>query len=401
MGDGTQVRRTTRWGAALVAAAVGLVACTPPPDGTSDGAGEPTEVVGDDQVRINQIQLLGSHNSYHLAPQPEVLFGLTVGGAILPELVGQLGDPAALDYTHAPLPTQLARGLRTFELDIYADPDGGRFVRPRIVDLLGLQTPVLPTGMEAPGFKVIHIADIDTNSSCTTLQACLGLLREWSDAHPGHLPIVVNLELKGDPLPVPAGLGFTPILPFDGPLLDAVDAELRAALGDRLMTPDDVRDGAGDLRTAVTTTGWPTVAEARGRFLVFMDNADLRDLYRAGRPTLEGRAMFTSSGEGQPDGAFLKVNDPGDGSRIRSLVEQGYMVRTRADGVEPSDPPTAERRDTAFASGAQVIHSDFPPGEPRWTGYVATFGTRVHGRCNPVNTTPATCTAAAVVEPAP
>ena len=387
--------------AALSAAAV-LAACVPAPDGTGTGAGEPIVVAGDDQVRLNEIQLLGSHNSYHIAPEPSILYALTIGGALLPDLVGQLGNPAALDYTHAPLPLQLQRGIRTFELDIYADPTGGRFAQPRLPQLLGLQNPTLPTGMNQPGFKVIHIADVDYLSSCSTLQICLGQIRTWSDAHPGHLPIVINLELKGGALPVPAGLGFTPILPFDAPQLDAVDAEITTALGDRLITPDVVRDGAADLRTAITTEGWPTIAETRGKVLVFMDNADLRSTYLAGHASLAGRAMFTSSGFGAPDGAFLKVNNPGDGSQIRSLVEQGYIVRTRADGVEPSDPPTAAKRDIAFASGAQVIHSDFPPGEPKWdSGYVASFGTRVHGRCNPVNTTASSCQAAAVIEPTP
>jgi electron transfer flavoprotein alpha subunit len=41
-----------------------------------------------------------------------------------------------------------------------------------------------------------------------------------------------------------------------------------------------------------------------------MDNADKRALYLDGHPSLAGRVMFTSSGEGQPDGAIVKENDP-------------------------------------------------------------------------------------------
>lgn len=141
---------------------------------------------------------------------------------------------------------------------------------------------------------------------------------------PGHLPVVVNLELKGDGLPEP--LVGTPVLPFDSDLLDSLDAVLRAELGDRLITPDDVRDGAADLNTAITSTGWPTLAESRGKVLFFMDNADLHDSYLAGHPSLEGRVMFTSSGEGEPDGAILKINGPGDGSQIADLVAQGYKT---------------------------------------------------------------------------
>ncbi len=108
--------------------------------------------------------------------------------------------------------------------------------------------------------------------------------------------------------------------------------------------------------------------------------------------------MFTSSGEGQPDGAVLKENDPGDGTRIRDLVEQGYLVRTRADADVVSPDPAV--RDVALACGAQIVHSDFPAGQSALgSGYVVSFGTRVQARCNPVLTTPATCAPAVAVEP--
>ena len=129
-----------------------------------------------------------------------------------------------------------------------------------------------------------------------------------------------------------------------------------------------------------------------------MDNANKRDLYLDGHPTLTDRVMFTSSAEGQPDGAVVKENDPGDGNRLRALVEACYLVRTRADAdVVAPNPAT---RDVALASGAQIVHTDFPAGESQLgSGYVVSFGTRLSARCNPVLTTPASCTAAAAVEP--
>lgn len=380
----------TRLAVALMAVITIGCAPTPAPPPT-DLPGTP---VGDDLVRLNEIQLLGSHNSYHLAPDSGALAALSLAAAANPAVATALGNPAELNYEHAPLVTQLNRGIRTFELDVYADPVGGLFSSPALAQLLGLPQPGASLG--APGMKVLHIVDIDYRSSCPTLVACVGLMRTWSDAHPGHLPIVVNLELKSDRLPSPFDV--TEVVPFDGAQLDAVDAELRSAIGDRLITPDDVRGPAVDLRTAVTTTGWPTVADSRGRFLFFMDNANLRAPYLAGHPSLENRVMFTSSGEGQPDGAILKVNDPGDGSQITALVNQGYMVRTRADDL--SGTPSTVRRDIALASGAQIIHSDYPPGEPHFpTGYTVSFGTRTGGRCNPVLTVIATCAPEAVIEP--
>jgi hypothetical protein len=404
-----KVSRFLVGGAVLATAAMIAAACTVflPPEAdpravpvttTTIPPGYPATPVGDDTVGINQLQLVGTHNSYHIAPGTPVQNFMLGIASVFPTIAAGLGNPVELNYTHATIAQQLERGIRTFEFDIYADPTGGRFVTPALATFLGYPDPIFPNNLAAPGFKVIHIADIDWRTQCATLQECLAQIKAWSDANPGHLPIMIQLEMKGDSLP--EGLPATQILPFDGPLLDAVDTELDTAVGDRLITPDDVRGAAVDLNTAITTTGWPSVADSRGKVLVFMDNADLRDAYLVGHPSLVGRKMFTSSGEGQPDGAVLKMNDPGDGTAIAAAVGAGYIVRTRAD-ANPApgailDPAV---RDTALASGAQVIHSDHPVGEPSLNGYIVDLGVPVQGRCNPVNTTPGTCVQAAVVEP--
>ncbi|MHB1139535.1 MAG: Ca2+-dependent phosphoinositide-specific phospholipase C [Microthrixaceae bacterium] len=394
---GTRTWARGAFAAVVIAATATACTATPPHnsgDGGIGGGDEPTIPAGDDEVRLNELQFIGSHNSYHVAPEAPVLGWLSFLSNAVPDIASALGDPEQLNYTHAPLTTQLQRGIRSFELDVAADPTGGTFSRPLIIELLNL--PVQrPTGLSEPGMKVLHIQDIDWRSTCPTLIGCLGELKAWSDDHRDHLPMIINLELKEDRLPAP--FDATVITPFDATQLDALDAEIRSVLGDRLITPDDVRGDAADLRTAVTTDGWPTVAASRGRFLFFLDNTGVRDRYLDGHPSLEGRVLFTSSGEGQPDGAVLKENEPGDGTRLRSLVEQGYLVRTRADADVVS--PSAAQRDTALASGAQIVHTDFPPGESaRTSGYVVTFGTRVAARCNPVLTTPERCAPAVAVE---
>lgn len=405
MAAGIAGRRT--WAAGLLAVAALLsAACVPSPP--QPGPTTTTTVVdplpqtpaGDDTVRLNQIQLAGSHNSYHVAPDSRIVDLLVVAARAFAAIAGGLGDPASLDYTHASLPDQLAAGIRTFELDVWADPTGGRFTYPKLDAIFGFRDPELDAAsLREPGFKVFHIADIDQRTRCALLATCLGELRAWSDAHPGHLPVIIDLELKDDVLPAP--LVGTPVVPFDEAQFQALDAQLRSSLGDRLITPDDVRGGASTLNEAITTTGWPSVAAARGKFMFFLDNEGKRDAYIAGHPTLQGRVLFTSSGEGQPDGAVVKVNDPTELAQIQSLVEEGYMVRTRADAnlVEANANDTTHR-DLALSSGAQMVHSDFPPNEPHHNGYVVTFGTRVAARCNPLNTTPATCGPLAVVEAA-
>jgi hypothetical protein len=50
--------------------------------------------------------------------------------------------------------------------------------------------------MQAPGFKVMHIQDLDQRSNCQPLLACLLEVRAWSHAHPRHLPLFILLETK-------------------------------------------------------------------------------------------------------------------------------------------------------------------------------------------------------------
>lgn len=396
------MRTSKYWLVVAVAAATATLAaaCAPAPP-TNSGPdlwppsdNEPTEPAGDDTVRLNELQFIGTHNSYKLAIDPPILQWLRFGAAAFPDIASALGDPLQLNYAHDPLPVQLALGVRSFELDIFADPQGGAFSRPLLNRALNLGLP-RPQGLDQPGMKVLHVQDIDYRSSCPTLISCLEQMRDFSDAQPDHLPVIVNIEMKDAPLPAP--FDATSITPFDADQLAAVDDEVRSVLGDRLITPDDVRGDAVDLRTAITTTGWPTVAESRGRFLFFMDNANLRDIYLEGAPTLEGRVMFTSSGEGQPDGAVLKENSPGDGARLRQLVEDGYLLRTRSDADILN--PSVERRDIALASGAQIVSTDFPPGRSlSGSTYQVTFGTRVAARCNPVLTDSTSCGPAVAVE---
>jgi hypothetical protein len=87
-----------------------------------------------------------------------------------------------LAYDHPPLRAQLEAGLRSLEIDVYHDPQGGRFLNPagyRALTAAGVNDPAPHdrTGLERPGFKVLHIADVDVRSHCPTLQACLAEIR--------------------------------------------------------------------------------------------------------------------------------------------------------------------------------------------------------------------------------
>jgi len=128
----------------------------------------------DASVRINQIQVIGTHNSNHA--------GLLAGIAkLLKQNAPQ--QTAALDHAHADLATQLNRGIRQIELDIFPDSKGGLYARPlgpRLVAQAGLPADPDPYAngvMLKPGFKVMHVQDIDYASNCQPFTACLKIVR--------------------------------------------------------------------------------------------------------------------------------------------------------------------------------------------------------------------------------
>jgi hypothetical protein len=225
------------------------------------------------------------------------------------------------------------------------------------------------------------------------LVTCLEQVRSWSDANPRHVPLFILLELKrSDSRAVAQGGVVAPA--WDAAALDSLDAEIRSVFEeDDMITPDDVRRRGLTLEQSVLRYGWPTLRESRGEVVFLLDNdpGAIRNAYTAGRPSLEGRVIFTNSRPGQPDAAFIKRNEPrgANTAQIQELVRQGYLVRTRSD--LPLSTVTTEDTsllDAALRSGAHVISTDFPEVgmSARYdSDFVARLPEGGVARCNPVN----------------
>lgn len=334
------------------------------------------------QVRLNQIQVIGSHNSYHAGLAPSET-------AWLEKLNPK--SAASLDYRHPPLDVQLSNGVRQVEIDVYADVEGGRYAHPanlKFVSDMGLPAdpPFDPKGLFLkPGFKVMHAQDIDYRSNCQPFTGCLAVLLNWSKAHPGHLPIFVLIETK-DGRPRPAFQvdpeKFTPAV------LDALDHEIRSVIpAGKTIVPDDIRGKHATLEEAVLAGAWPSLESARGKLVFLLDQRRAGPDYLTGHPSLRGRVIFTNAAPGSPDAAFVEVNDPvKDPALIPSLVKKGYLVRTRTDSdtVQARSGDTT-MRDAALASGAQILSSDYYFNEKAsWTGFSVSFPKGEIARCNPV-----------------
>lgn len=345
-------------------------------------------LLADRCLRVNNVQVVGTHNSYHLQPREPLFSALR---SFDPALA------AGFEYSHSPLAEQFTHeAVRQIELDVFADPQGGLYDQRRLLPLLGLPADSGIPELEEPGFKVLHVQEVDFESTCWTFVECLRQVRAWSDANPRHLPIAVLVELKDGPIPDPLGVGFVRPHPIGRAELDALDAEIRSVFDEsRLITPDDVRGRHATLEEAVLAGGWPTLGEARGKVMFLMDNGGrYRSDYLAGHPTLRGRVLFTNASPGDPDAAFVKRNDPTGANlaEIQDLVRRGYLVRTRADAdtVQARTGDTT-MRDAALASGAQWVSTDYPvPGRSAafGTDYVVQVPDGSPARCNPVNTGP-------------
>lgn len=336
---------------------------------------------GHGQVRLNQIQVIGSHNSYHAGLAASETAWLT---KLNPK------SAAGLEYRHPPLDVQLSNGVRQVEIDVYADVNGGRYAHPGNLKMIadaGLPAdpPFDPTGLFLkPGFKVMHAQDIDYRSNCQPFTGCLAVILNWSKAHPGHLPIFVLIETKDGK----ARAWQVEPEKFTPAVFDDLDKEIRSVIpSKKMIVPDDVRGAHATLEESVLAGGWPTLESARGKLIFLLDQRREGPHYLEGHPSLKGRVIFTNAEPGEPDSAFIEVNDPlKDPSLIPGLVKKGYLVRTRtdADTVQGRSGDT-KMRDAAMASGAQILSSDYYFNEKAsWTGFSVKFPKGEVARCNPV-----------------
>ncbi len=333
-----------------------------------------------DQLRLNQIQVIGSHNSYHLAPEPELMKFIELGGKRVAE---------SIDYTHPSLTEQLDQGIRQFELDVYADPVGGLFANPLGLQMLrdaGKEPQYVPNRdgkLTQPGLKIIHEPNFDYATRNETFLDALQEIDRWSAQHLDHVPILVLVELK-EKSAVASPLKF---VPFDRPQLLAVDAEIRQGIAaQRLLTPDDLRRGEATLRDAIRKHGWPQLKDCRGKIFFALDNeGSLLDRYLEENPALEGRVMLASVAPEHPAAGFRKLNDPfGQFDEIRKSVEQGLIVRTRTDASTfQARKNDTTQRDKAFASGAQFVSTDYWNPDPRFSDYQVRFENDKFVRINP------------------
>lgn len=337
-----------------------------------------------DELRLHQIQLIGTHNSYHIEPAPGLKQLIRVAGNELLE---------SIEYSHKPIPEQLSRlGIRQLELDIYADPAGGLFANPLGRTLAKASgnnpgpDPNIARCLELPGFKVLHAPGFDFATHAPSLQTALQQIRAWSESQPAHFPVMILLELK-EFAPGPSGV--QPV-PFTPELLKQLHSLLESIFPrNHCLIPQDLC-GPGDncVRDAVLSRGWPPLKDVRGRVFFCLDNeGDWTDRWLKAMENVDAPRVFVSVSPDHPQAAWFKRNDPErQFEEITSLVRRNFLIRTRADAdTRQSRSGDTRRRDQAFASGAQYISTDFPVADSRFTDYAVRWPDAAVGRRNPVS----------------
>jgi hypothetical protein len=312
----------------------------PTGDGDGDGDGDPgPDYPLDDLLRLTDVQVKGTHNSYHV--EPPTLF-----------------HPSHA-YTHPPLDVQLADyGVRAFELDVHRH-----------------NTSLL----------VYHIFTADQVSTCESLGDCLSTIKGWSEQNPGHLPIMVWIELKDDA----GGDAFVDLAPLDQAILAVFPPE-------QVLTPDSVRGEHPSLRAAIDAEGWPTLGEVRNKVMFMILNGDHPAAvdYLAGEPALLGKPMFVGTNDfSAAHAAVSKINNPGS-SRIAEAHAAGILTASNTCGADQDEASCFAELAAGLASGTHALKDDFlAPGEGMT--YFLDLPDASPARCNEA-TAPPECTAAAL-----
>ena len=325
----------------VVAALVSIVGCQP----SINDAGVPTKAhLLDDVLRVNHVQVLGTHNSYHV--------------------LGEV-DADQWRYEHRPLDEQLDRqGVRAFEIDTWFDEESG-------------------------ALDVFHIALVDAATTCATFDACLGKIASWSRAHRAHVPLSVQIEIKNDDAVENAN-----------DALLAVERDIAAAFDDdMILSPDLVRGDAATVNDALVDNGWPTLSVARGRTLFFIDTATSAAALVAASPTLASRLLFPRGPSAPGVQAIAKFDDPTTSeNEIADAVNAGLLVRTRADSDgNEARADDLSRAHAAFSSGAHIVSTDFP-APFNGLDYFVQVPDGTPARCHPTTAPPA-CTSLDVEDP--
>lgn len=292
-------------------------------------------------VKLNEIAVMGTHNSYQLLgtlPKQGLMKTLQIIS------FGLVENKAVFEMDT--FTEQLEQGIRNLEIDIETVDDEGDV-----------------------SFIVTHKAIIDNVSSAYNLAKGLEEIAMWSDNNPGHLPVYLLIEPKDD---VPS---INNMKNFSLEYALELDKVLRQVLGDRLFTPQQVMGDYESFEEMRKADGWPTLKQAAGKIIVLLHTCDVTQEYIDTDTSIKTQAMFPMLLFGdidKPYASFILDNDPviASENNKKTVDENNLMVRTRADDYPDFSD---ERYKSADNCGSHIITTDYPPRSVREKDHTYTF----------------------------
>ncbi|MFF8288777.1 phosphatidylinositol-specific phospholipase C domain-containing protein [Streptomyces sp. NPDC016309] len=248
-----------------------------------------------------------------------------------------------------------------------------------------------PLGNDNNCVNASHAGELRTKPRNQDLGGCLADIRAWHDAHPGHRPVLLKLELK-DGFQAKNGRGPA-----------ALDALLTARLGDALFRPADLAGAHPDLDSAVRADGWPARSAMAAKFVVELipgtveqDNpldtlwtdreyaTHLRDAAAAGR--LAQAAAFPAVHRAAAGDPRTRYADTGirpwfvvfdgdasayaggsidtawyDGRHYLVVMTDAHGVAPAIDGTRPTEAQARDRVALLAGRHASIVSADWYP----------------------------------------
>lgn len=280
-------------------------------------------------VKINEIAVIGTHNSYQLLATPQKRALENVRSFLSSGKKGGNRNFEMDTYTE-----QLERGVRNLEIDIETVDNEGDI-----------------------SFITTHNPITDNASSAYDFAKGLEEIAMWSDNNPGHLPVYLLVEPKGK---VPA---VNKLKNFSFEYALELDKVLRKVLGNRLLTPKQIMGGYGSLEEMRMADDWPTLKESAGKIIVLLHPCGVTQDYIDVDKSITTQAMLPVLGFEEIDksyASFILDNEPEVAmeNNKKTVHENNLMVRTRADNYPDF---SNERYSLVENCGSHIITTDYPP----------------------------------------
>ncbi len=294
-------------------------------------------------IRFNELRFIATHNSYQTPATDEykqLYYNIS-------ELTLGFVKPEKVEFWSQTLTQQLNCGIRSLEIDIETFDRNGNI-----------------------SFTCMHSPCIDMTTSCYDFALAMKEISMWSDNNPNHLPITIIIEPKS---------GFLPLEDMEAFNLDyaiALDETLRETLGEKLFTPADMLRNYENFGAMRAANDWCKAQDMLGKVLILLHECNVTEDYISRDISIKTQAMFPMLREDDIDRdctSFILANKPADFLKINDNVlrEKKIIARTRADKFTDV---SAEQRENALISGAQIVSTDYPPRDDlEADAYTVTF----------------------------